>query len=150
MFKQVDVSAKEVVYREAEAKGKIILSKETVKRIREGNIEKGDPIALATLASILGAKLAPQLILLCHPIKVEKVEPKVKIMEDYLEVSVTVGAHEKTGVEMEAIAAVTSALLNIWDAVKQYEKDKNGQYPYTAISDIRVVRKVKNDGTHKA
>ncbi len=150
MFKQVDVSGKEVVYREAEATGKIILSRETVKRIKEGNVEKGDPLALATVASILGAKLASQLILLCHPIKVEKVEPRVKVMEDSLEVSVTVGAHEKTGVEMEAIAAVTSALLNIWDSVKQYEKDNRGQYPHTAISDIRVVRKVKNDGTRKA
>jgi cyclic pyranopterin phosphate synthase len=151
MFKQIDISKKGTVYREAEATGRIILSKETLERIKEGKIEKGNPISLAELSSINGAKLTPQIIILCHHIKIEKVEPIVKVEEDSVVVNVVVGSHEKTGVEMEALMAVTSALLNIWDAVKKYEKDSKGQYPHTKIMDIRVVRKVKKkNGTHKA
>ena len=65
-------------------------------------------------------------------------------MEDGVEVRAYVVATEKTGVEMEALTAVATALLNIWDVVKQYEKDENGQYPETTITDIKVLRKVKH------
>jgi cyclic pyranopterin phosphate synthase len=65
------------------------------------------------------------------------------VLDDGVEVSVTVSAHEKTGVEMEALVGVSVALLNIWDVTKPYEKDTNGQYPNTAIETIRVERKVK-------
>jgi cyclic pyranopterin phosphate synthase len=64
-------------------------------------------------------------------------------MDDGVEVMVRVVAHEKTGVEMEALTAAAIALLNIWDVVKQYEKDESGQYPLTEITSIRVLRKVK-------
>jgi cyclic pyranopterin phosphate synthase len=144
-FKQVDISKKEVVYREATATGRILLRKQTIERIRRGMVEKGNPLSIATLASVIGAKLTPQLVILCHPLRIERVEPKVSIEDNSLVVNVQVSAHEKTGVEMEALTAVTAALLNIWDVVKQYEKDEKGQYTETKITDIRVVKKVKED-----
>ncbi len=142
-FRQVDVSKKPVVYREATATGRIHLKKDTIELIRRNGLEKGDPISLAATTAIIAAKLTPTLVALCHPLKIEKTEPRVKLGEDWVEVSVTVAAHEKTGVEMEALTAVSVALLNIWDVVKAYEKDSKGQYPRTAIGPIRVERKVK-------
>ncbi len=142
-FKQADVSQKPVVFRSATAVGKIRLGQETMTRIREGRIEKGDPLALARLTSVTGAKQTSSLLALCHPLRIESTETKTQLMSDGIEVSVTVSAHEKTGVEMEALTAVSVALLNIWDVVKPYEKDMNGQYPNTQIEAIRVERKVK-------
>ncbi|HZW85333.1 MAG TPA: cyclic pyranopterin monophosphate synthase MoaC [Nitrososphaerales archaeon] len=142
-FKQVDISEKPVVYREATAKGKIRLRKETVARAKRGGVEKGDVVEIATLTSVLGAKKTTEIVALTHLLRIEKIEPKVKLLEDGLEVTVTVKAHEKTGVEMEALAGVSVALLNVWDVVKQYEKDSSGQYPSTVIESIRVVKKVK-------
>jgi len=68
------------------------------------------------------------------------------VNEDSIEATVTVSAHEKTGVEMEALTAVSVALLNVWDLVKAYEKDKAGQYPSTRIEGIHAVEKVKRSG----
>ena len=140
---QVDVSRKPVIYREATATGRIRLRKETVRRIRKGSLEKGDPLQLASTMAIVAAKQTPALVALCHQLKIEKVEPKVKVGDDWVEVTVKVSAHEKTGVEMEALTAVSVALLNIWDVVKPYEKDSKGQYPSTSIESIRVTKKVK-------
>jgi cyclic pyranopterin monophosphate synthase len=142
-FKQVDVSEKPVVLREATATGRIRLRKETVARARRGGLEKGDAVEVATLMAVLGAKKTTDLVALTHLLRVEKVEPKVRLLDEAIEVTVTVRAHEKTGVEMEALTGVAVALLNIWDVVKQYEKDESGQYPTTAIESIRVVKKVK-------
>ncbi len=142
-FKQVDISKKPVVYREATAAGRIRLKPGTIALIRKGALEKGDPLALASTAAILAVKSTPAIVALAHPLKVEWTEPVVKLGKDWVEVTVTVAAHEKTGVEMEALTAVSVALLNIWDVVKAYEKDEGGQYPSTAIESIRVVRKVK-------
>jgi cyclic pyranopterin monophosphate synthase len=140
---QVDISGKPVVYREATAVGRIHLKRETIELIRKGKLEKGDPVSLAATTAVLAAKQTPALVALCHPLKIEKTEPTVRIGKDWVEVSVKVAAHEKTGVEMEALTAVSVALLNIWDVTKAYEKDSKGQYPDTAIGPIRVVRKVK-------
>ncbi len=142
-FKQVDISEKPVVLREATAVGRIRLRKETIDRARRGGLEKGDAVEVATLAAVLGVKKTPDLVALAHQLRVEKVEPKVRLLEGAAEVTVTVRAHEKTGVEMEALVGVAVALLNIWDVVKQYEKDAGGQYPSTRIQDIHVVKKVK-------
>lgn len=139
----VDIHAKEIVYREAVAEGKIILRPETVALIRERRIEKGDPVQIATLAGIQASKLTPLLMPLCHPLKIESTDVKVEVEDWGVKVSAKVAATDKTGVEMEALTAVAAALLNIWDVVKMYEKDSEGQYPYTAIKDIRVVSKVK-------
>jgi len=142
-IRQVDVSGKEVVRREAVARGFIKLRPETIQRIRSGALEKGDPLQTARLAGINAAKLTPFLLPLCHPLKLEHVEVSLSVMDDGVEVVVRVVAHEKTGVEMEALTAAAIALLNIWDVVKQYEKDESGQYPLTEITSIRVLRKIK-------
>jgi cyclic pyranopterin monophosphate synthase len=142
-FKQVDISKKPVVYREATASGRIKLKPGTISLIRKGALEKGDPLALASTAAILAVKSTPSIVALAHPLKVEKTEPVVKLGKDWVQVTVTVAAHEKTGVEMEALTAVSAALLNIWDVVKANEKDTKGQYPSTMIKWIRVTNKVK-------
>ena len=141
--RQVDISEKPVVYREATATGRIRLKKKTLSLIKEGRLEKGDPLQLASTMAIIAAKQTPAMVALCHQLKIERVEPRVKVGEGWVEVSVTVSAHEKTGVEMEALAAVAVALLNVWDVVKAHEKDSKGQYPVTSIESIRVTRKVK-------
>jgi len=142
-FKQVDISGKEVVYREATATGRIKLKRSTCERIRRGELEKGDPLSLAATAAILAVKSTPSIVALAHPLRVEKTVPVVRLGDGWVEVTVTVAAHEKTGVEMEALTAVSAALLNVWDVAKSYEKDSNGQYPTTRIESIRVTSKVK-------
>ena len=143
-IRQVDISGKSVVRREAIASGRIKLKPTTVQLIREGKVAKGDPLQLARVSGIIGAKLTPSLMPLCHILKLEQVEVETELLEDGVEVRAYVVATEKTGVEMEALTAVATALLNIWDVVKQYEKDENGQYPETTITDIKVLRKVKH------
>ena len=142
-FKQIDISSKPVLYREATATGRIRLKPGTIGLIRKGALEKGDPLALASTAAILAVKSTPSIVALAHPLRVERTEPQVRLGKDWVEVTVTVAAHEKTGVEMEALTAVSAALLNIWDVVKAYEKNSDGQYPSTAIQWIRVTKKVK-------
>ena len=142
-FKQVDISNKPVVYREATATGRIRLRPGTVSLVRKGALEKGDPLSLAATAAILAAKSTPTIVTLAHPLRIEKTEPKIELGDGWVDVTVTVAAHEKTGVEMEALTAVSVALLNIWDVVKSYEKDSTGQYPTTRIESIRVTSKVK-------
>lgn len=142
----VDITAKPEAYREATAVGRIRLRPGTINLIRKGLVEKGDPIYTAKVAGVLAAKNTPSLIPLCHPIPITNVDINVKIIDDStLEVEATVKSRAQTGVEMEALVAASVALLTIWDMVKKYEKDSEGQYPYTFIQDIRVVRKVKRE-----
>ena len=140
----VDVSSKDEIYREATASGSIKLKKETVNLVKAGKIAKGDPICTAKIAGVLAAKQTSSLIPLCHPLPLTSVKVDVKVVDDFtIEVSATVKAKAQTGVEMEALAAVSTALLTVWDMTKQYEKDAAGQYPSTAIDNIHVVRKFK-------
>jgi len=140
----VDVTAKPEVYREAKAKGTIKLKSETIRLIREGKVEKGDPFHVAKVAGILAAKNTSSLIPLCHPLPLTSVEVKLQIVEDSkVEAEATVKTRAQTGVEMEALAAAATALLTVWDMTKQYEKDADGQYPSTSIQNLHVVRKVK-------
>jgi len=140
----VDITSKAETIREATAKGRIRLRAETVKRIIEGKVEKGDPISAAKIAGILAAKNTSNIIPLCHPIPLTNIRVDVRISDsNTVEVESTVKTRAQTGVEMEALVATAVALLTIWDMTKQYEKDSEGQYPYTIVSDIRVVRKVK-------
>jgi len=143
----VDVTGKPEVYREATAKGLIRLKAETIKLIKKGEIEKGDPFYAAKIAGVLAAKKTSTLIPLCHPIPLTDVEINMETIGfSWVEVSATVKTRAQTGVEMEALVAVTTALLTIWDMTKQYEKDEQGQYPYTLIQNVHVVRKVKGKG----
>ena len=141
--KMVDISSKGIVLREATAEGFIKLKQSTIEKIKRKEIEKGDVISVAKIAGILAAKKTHELIPMCHPIPLEFVDVDIKIEENGLRVITTVKAHYKTGVEMEALTATSVALLTIWDMVKKYEKDENGQYPYTEISEIKVLNKVK-------
>jgi cyclic pyranopterin phosphate synthase len=140
----IDVSSKAEIFREATASGTITLKAETIKRIKEGEIAKGDPLYTAKIAGILAAKKTSSLIPLCHPLPLTSVEVNAKVVDDCtVEVLATVKTKAQTGVEMEALAAVSMALLTVWDMTKQYEKDSAGQYPSTTINDIHVVRKFK-------
>jgi len=141
--KMVDISSKGPVAREATATGTITLKPSTLKMIHDGRIEKGDVMAVAKVAAVQAVKRTPEMIPLCHPIPVEHVGVDIKLEEGCVRVTVQVKAVAKTGVEMEALAAVSLALLTIWDMTKKYEKDERGQYPETAISAIRVLEKRK-------
>jgi cyclic pyranopterin phosphate synthase len=140
----IDVTAKPEVYRKATAKGIIKLKPETVRLIREGKIEKGNPFEVAKVAGILAAKNTSSLIPLCHPLPLTGIEIKLQILDDSsVEAEATVKTHAQTGVEMEALTASATALLTVWDMTKQYEKDINGQYPSTSIQDLHVIHKIK-------
>ncbi len=105
--------------------------------------KKGDPFPVAEVAGILAAKRVSELIPLCHPIPLTKVDVSFRIGEDHVEARCRVVADYKTGVEMEALTGVTVALLTLWDMVKYLEKDEEGQYPTTRITEVRVVEKRK-------
>ena len=140
----VDVSGKAEIFREATASGTIKLKSQTVNLIREGKIAKGDPLYTAKIAGILAAKSTSSLIPLCHPLPLTNIEVYPKIIDGTtVEISATVKTKAQTGVEMEALTAVSIALLTVWDMTKQYEKDASGQYPSTTIDNIHVVRKFK-------
>jgi cyclic pyranopterin phosphate synthase len=140
----VDISGKPETFREATATGSIRLKVETVKLIKEGKIAKGDPVYTAKVAGILAAKRTSTIIPLCHPLPLTNVEVDVTFEDkETLRVTVKVKTKASTGVEMEALTAASTSLLTIWDMVKQYEKDAEGQYPSTAIENIRVLKKIK-------
>ncbi|OGD47913.1 molybdenum cofactor biosynthesis protein C [Candidatus Bathyarchaeota archaeon RBG_13_46_16b] len=140
----VDISDKPEVTREATAQGCIKLKTETLNLIKEGKIAKGDPLYTAKIAGIMVAKRTSTLIPLCHPLTLTKVEVKTEILGDSkVQVTATVKTKAQTGVEMEALTATAVSLLTVWDMVKQYEKDAEGQYPSTAIESIRVIKKLK-------
>jgi cyclic pyranopterin phosphate synthase len=100
-------------------------------------------ISVAKVAGIMAAKNTYQIIPLCHQIPLEAVEVNVEVEDSGVRVRSYVKAHYKTGVEMEALVATTTALLTVWDMVKKYEKDERGQYPETRIEYVRVIEKRK-------
>lgn len=142
-IEMADVSGKQEVKRAATAGGRIKLKPDTVRAIREGKIRKGDVLAAAEIAAIGAAKNCPSTIPLCHQIPLSKVSTSFSFANGGIEASSTVTATAKTGVEMEALCAVSAALLTVWDMVKYLEKDERGQYPETRISEVRVVEKIK-------
>jgi cyclic pyranopterin phosphate synthase len=139
----VDISAKPEVYREAKAKGLIKLKPETLRLIKKGKVEKGDVFSVAKVAGILAAKNTCNLIPLCHPLPLTNVELDLRIVDDGVEVESTMKTKAQTGVEMEALVAVSVALLAVWDMTKQYEKDRFGQYPSTVVENVHVISKIK-------
>jgi len=142
----VDITGKPKVYREATATGKIRLKPETINLIKSGKVEKGDPIYTAKIAGTLAAKETSILIPFCHPLPLTNVKVDIEIInESTIKVSSMAKTEAQTGVEMEALVATAISLLTIWDMVKQYEKDAEGQYPFTIIEEIRVVKKVKEE-----
>ncbi|MDA1469966.1 cyclic pyranopterin monophosphate synthase MoaC [Brachyspira hyodysenteriae] len=130
----VDVGDKDIVKRTAEATGKIYLSKETLKLIEENNIKKGDVISVARIAGIMGAKHTSELIPLCHNINIEKVSLDFILEEDGIVIKSYCRCSYKTGIEMEALTAVSVAALTIWDMCKAVDKNMR-------ISDITLLSK---------
>ena len=147
----IDISDKPEILREATASGIIRLKPETIQLIKKGKIAKGDPFYASKIAAILAAKRTSSLIPLCHPIPITKVEVETEIVdESNVQVTATVRTKAQTGIEMEALTATATGLLTIWDMVKQYEKNAEGQYPTTAIENIHVVNKMKSAASKKA
>ncbi len=141
----IDIGDKEAVPRCALARGQIELRESTLERIEEEGIKKGDPLQAAEVAGIEAVKKTPETIPHCHPIPIDDIKFWFEMDDDGIKVECQVKAVYKTGVEMEALVGVNTALLTIWDMVKYLEKDQEGQYPDTRITDIRVVKKKKGD-----
>ncbi len=139
----VDITHKPVVHRQATATGRILLKEGTIDRIRSGEIEKGDPISTSKISAVQAAKTTSNIIPLCHPLPLTNVQIEEQLGKTDVTITVSVKATARTGVEMEALTAVSAALLTVWDMTKQYEKDEAGQYPTTRIENIRVVQKTK-------
>ncbi len=141
----IDISEKKPVLRIAVAEGTIKLKPDTVKQIRNNTIKKGDVCECARVSGIMAAKKTSETLPFCHPIPIENASITITLQDNSVNAQSEVKAHYKTGVEMEALSAVTTALLTIWDMTKYLEKDETGNYPSTSISDIHVIRKVKSD-----
>lgn len=139
----IDITEKPIVPRRAEASGKIYLSKETISIIMAGGVKKGNPLPVAEVAGMNAAKQTHLLIPHCHQIPLDMASIIFQVSDDHIEARCSVSAQYRTGVEMEALVGVSMALNTIWDMVKYLEKDENGQYPDTRITDIKVVLKRK-------
>ena len=122
-YKMVDVSSKEVTHRKALAVGEIILSSEVIEMIKNKKMPKGDPLAIAEVSGINGVKKTSELIPLCHPLSLDHISIHTEIDEPKNSIIVycLVSANSKTGVEMEALSGVNSALLAIYDLSKIVE-----------------------------
>jgi len=141
--RMVDISNKEEVSRRAKASGEIQLKPETIEAIRNKKIIKGSVLETARIASIMAIKNTSSVIPMCHHIPITGIDVQFDLDHDNVKVTVDVRTIGKTGVEMEALHGVSVALLTIWDMVKSAEKDDTGNYPFTAIKNIRVLEKIK-------
>jgi cyclic pyranopterin monophosphate synthase len=130
----VDVSAKALTTREAVARGRITMSREAVRQIRSGRVAKGDPLQTARIAGIMAAKHTSTVIPLCHPLPLSHAGITLTPRADGYEIEARVRTTAQTGVEMEALHAVSVAALTIYDMVKAVDKRM-------VIGDIRVVEK---------
>lgn len=120
--KMIDVGEKKITKRKAIACGTIFLLKETIKKIKNNQIPKGDVLNTARVAGILAAKKTSQIIPLCHPLNLTYVEISFIIKKESIEIFAIADAYEKTGVEMEALTAVSISALTIYDMCKMLDK----------------------------
>ena len=134
--RMVDVGHKPATAREAVARGHIRMSAEALAQVRSGTNKKGDPLQTARLAGIMAAKQTSSLIPLCHPIALTHADVQLLPVEDGYEIEATARTVGPTGVEMEALTAVSVAALTIYDMVKAVDKAM-------VISDVRLVKKTK-------
>jgi cyclic pyranopterin phosphate synthase len=132
--RMVDVSGKDVTAREAVAAGRVLVSAEVVGLLRGAGVPKGDTLAVARLAGIMGAKQTPSLIPLCHPLALSSVTVALEVADDAVEITATVRTTDRTGVEMEALTAVAVAGLTVVDMVKAVDKR-------AVITDVRILSK---------
>ncbi|MFN8535156.1 MAG: cyclic pyranopterin monophosphate synthase MoaC [Dehalococcoidia bacterium] len=132
--RMVDVSAKDETARIAVARGRVTMQPETLALIREGRISKGDVLAVAQVAGVMGAKRTPDLVPMCHPLLLSAVDIAFSLTTDAVEIEATVKIRGRTGVEMEALTAVSVAALTIYDMVKAVDKGMR-------IEAVRLVHK---------
>jgi cyclic pyranopterin phosphate synthase len=132
--RMVDVSGKAVSVRRAVAAGRVVTTPEVVELLRQDALPKGDALAVARLAGIMGAKRTPDLVPLCHPIAVHSVTVDLDVRESTVEITATVKTADRTGVEMEALTAVAAAGLALIDMVKAVD-------PAASIEGVRALRK---------
>jgi cyclic pyranopterin phosphate synthase len=137
----VDVSAKDVSARSATATGRVNLSKAAVAALRDGSVPKGDALAVARIAAIQGAKRTPELIPLCHPIGLHGVTVDLTVDDDGVLIKVTARTADRTGVEMEALTAVTVGALAMIDMIKAID-------PAATITDVMVTQKLGGKTGH--
>ena len=136
--RMVDVSAKPPQKRLARARGAIFVSAETLDLIRRNEIRKGDVLTVAQIAGIQAAKRTAELIPLCHTLTLEKVDVRLELTRTGVRAESVVRCTGKTGVEMEALTAVSAALLCVYDMCKAVDKNMT-------IGPIRLIEKVKED-----
>ncbi len=139
--KMVNVGEKAPSVRSATAAARVLVNRETFSLIRSGGMKKGDVLTVAQVAGVMGAKRTPDLIPMCHPILIDGVDLQLRLDEERcsVEIQATVSCDGRTGVEMEALTAVSTAALTVYDMCKAVQKDM-------VITDIRLLR--KSGGVH--
>jgi cyclic pyranopterin phosphate synthase len=137
--RMVDVGGKEVSQRTAKATGRVLLSTEVVGLLRGEGVPKGDALGVARIAGIMAAKRTPDLVPLCHPIAISGVVVDLEVLDDAVAIAATVRTTDRTGVEMEALTAVSVAALALIDMVKAVD-------PAAVVTDVRV--ESKTGGAH--
>jgi cyclic pyranopterin phosphate synthase len=133
--RMVDVSEKDVSHRSALATGRLATTPEVVAALRANSLAKGDALATARIAGIMAAKRTPDLVPLCHPIAISGVKLDLTVTEEGVDIAARVKTADRTGVEMEALTAVSVAALTLVDMVKAVD-------PAAVITDIRVEEKL--------
>ena len=132
--RMVDVTAKAVTERVATAAGRVLVSPEVIGLLRGAGVPKGDAIAVARIAGIMGAKRTPDLVPLCHPIALHGVTVDIEVTDDAVEITATTRTADRTGVEMEALTSVAVAGLTVIDMVKAVD-------PRAVVTDVRLLSK---------
>jgi cyclic pyranopterin monophosphate synthase len=130
----VDVSAKDVTTRTAIAAARVLVSPQCVAALRDGSVPKGDALAVARIAGVMAAKRTPDLIPLCHPLFLSGVDVTAEVVDSGVELRATVKTTDRTGVEMEALTAVSVAGLAVIDMIKAIDRA-------AVITDVRVLAK---------
>ena len=139
--KMVDVGEKPVTVRTAVAAARVLVNEETFRLIKTGGMKKGDVLTVAQVAGVMGAKRTPDLIPMCHPILIDGINLSLHLDEQRrsVEIEATVSCAGRTGVEMEALTAASTAALTVYDMCKAVQKDM-------VITDLRLIR--KSGGVH--
>ena len=132
--RMVDVGDKQVTAREAVATGRVVVAAHVIAALRDGSLPKGDALAVARIAGIMGAKRTPDLVPLCHPIGLTGIDLDLRVSDDAVEIRAATRTADRTGVEMEALTAVAVAALAVVDMVKGLE-------PAAVITEVGVQRK---------
>jgi cyclic pyranopterin phosphate synthase len=139
----VDVGSKPDTARRAVARGSIHLAPSTVEAVRANDVKKGDVLAVARVGAIQAVKHTWETVPMCHQIPISNVDTEFAVHDARVDLTVAVETTGKTGCEMEALEGVTTGLNVVWDMVKAAEKDEDGEYPGTRITDVEVTRKEK-------